>query len=83
MPGGALMDPVQLVLDGLISTLGSRANYDKSQGIAKYTADNADDGMAKTIHREQASGLAVHHHSAHAVRAVENLAGTCRTIFRD
>jgi len=51
---GEPMDPVELVLMAYFDASGLSLNYDKSQGIAKYTANNADDGMAKTIRRDKA-----------------------------
>jgi hypothetical protein len=45
------MDPLELVLMAYFDTSGLSVNYDKSDGVANYTADNANDGMANTIRR--------------------------------
>lgn len=47
------MDPVELVLMAYFDTAGLSVNYDKSQGINKYTADNANDGVSNTTRRDE------------------------------
>ena len=79
---GEPMDPVELVLMAYFDASGLSLNYDKSQGIAKYTADNADDGMAKTIHRDKADWQFTT--IAHTpFEPVNNLAWYGWTHFRD
>jgi hypothetical protein len=51
---GAPMDPLELVLMAFFDTSGLSVNYDKSAGVANYTADTADDGVARTIRRDKA-----------------------------
>ena len=53
MPGEP-MDPVELVLMAYFDASGLSVNYDKSQGIDKYTANHADDGVANTVRRNKA-----------------------------
>ena len=79
---GEPMDPVELVLMAYFDASGLSLNYDKSQGIDKYTADNADDGMAKTIHRDKADWQFTT--IAHTpFEPVNNLAWYGWTHFRD
>lgn len=79
---GQPMDPVELVLMAYFDASGLSVNYDKSQGIDKYTANHADDGVANTILRNQADWQFTT--IAHVpFEPVNNLAWYGWTHFRD
>ena len=51
---GAPMDALELVLMAGFDAAGLSVNFSDSQGIGKYTVDNANDGVQDTIRRDQA-----------------------------
>jgi hypothetical protein len=79
---GEPMDPLELVLMAYFDTSGLSVNFDKSDGVANYTADNANDGVANTIRRDKADWQFTT--IAHTpFEPVNNLAWFGWTHFRD
>lgn len=79
---GEPMDPVEVVLMAYFDVSGLSVNYDKSNGVANYTANHADDGVNQTTRRDEAQWQFTS--IAHvAFEPVNNLAYYGWTHFRD
>ena len=78
----APMDAVELVLMAYFDVSGLSVNYDKSDGVGRYTANHADDSMSQTIRRDQSQWQFMS--IAHVpFEPVDNLAYYGWTQFRD